>query len=189
MPPVTKLRHSTSGPLLQLQRPFQTMARTSSAHWNPNMLPRTCWQANMPGSTDVIAWGLTSEEQKRTVSSSSFSTCASNAREKSSDPRDWALSTGRQVYRRVGVTREEKLNGLRKRPQSALASIESCFEDTKRHIDEFHFRPYFRFDGLNTAVVPPINRSSTPPIRRMTRRIPTRWNRYMQDLSECNQAG
>lgn len=102
----------------------------------------------------------------------------------SSDPRNWALSEGKRVYHKYGVSQVEKRKGLRKRPQSAVSALESTFEDTKRHIEDFFFRPYFGGVGGRAAVVPSNQWNSTPPIRRMTQRIPTRWVECMQSLKD-----
>lgn len=111
-------------------------------------------------------------------------------RQDGSDPRNWALSEGRRVYHKFGVSQVEKRVGLKKRPQSAMSSLESSFEETKRHIEEFFFRPYFGWEGGRAAVVPPNQRNSTPPIRRMTQRIPTRWvERMQQTLKATNGQG
>lgn len=105
-------------------------------------------------------------------------------RQDGSDPRNWALSEGRRVYHKFGVSQVEKRIGLKKRPSSATSSLESSFEETKRHIEEFFFRPYFGWEGGRAAVVPSNLRNSTPPIRRMTQRTPTRWVERMQQQQQ-----
>lgn len=94
-------------------------------------------------------------------------------RKESSDPRDWALSEGRRVNHRHGVSSREKKES--RRPRSATSTLESCFEDTKRHINDFYFKPYYSSEGSRTVVTPLTKRNTTPPVA-MTQ---NRWSKHM----------
>jgi len=127
------------------------------------------------------------------VSSADIREYFERQKQESSELRNLPQSEGRRVFNKHGGSQHGKRKGLvKKRPQSAVSSLESTFEDTKRHIEDFFFRPYNSSgttSGDRATVVPSNPGDSTPPIRRLAQRTPTRWVECMKSVQATGNDG
>lgn len=169
--PAVQMQRSTSGPLPRL-------GRNES---RPKFFPEGDEETRTPS----LAMAKVSTAEIREF--------FERQRQESSELRNSSQSEGRRVFHKHGGSHHGKRKGLvKKRPQSAVSSLESTFEETKRHIEDFFFRPYNSSgttSGDRATVVPSNRGDSEPPIRRLPQRTPTRWVECMKSLHATGNDG